>query len=207
MTLNHKVGDKHGRLTVLEILEKGPKCLCQCSCGVVKLVRIGDLVSGDARSCGCLHKELITTHGGTSGILFRVWEGMMARCYNTKQTFYSYYGGRGISVCDRWKNSPKAFAEDMGERPSSKHTLDRIDNDGDYTPENCRWATWNDQNRNKRGVKLTTQSVQEIRNENASGTSAKDLSLKFGISAGHVRDILNGKRWSLDTTAPPVLCL
>jgi hypothetical protein len=80
---------------------------------------------------------------------YHAWRGMMSRCYNPKSSGYKYYGGRGITVCERWKNSSNSFMEDMGPRPSPKHSVDRINNDGNYEPSNCRWATWKEQANNK----------------------------------------------------------
>ena len=85
--------------------------------------------------------------------LHTTWQGMINRCNNPNATGYKYYGGRGITVCDRWLNSYKAFEKDMGLKPSRNHSIDRIDNNGNYEPSNCRWATWEQQNNNKRNKK------------------------------------------------------
>ena len=134
---------------------------CRCDCGVVKTVRRYDLISGSSRSCGCIFKELISernkTHGKskTSPAYYR-WKAMKQRCCNKNSSRYKDYGGRGITVCARWLNSFDAFLSDMGEPPTDKHVIDRIDNNGPYSPENCRWVTYQESSLNTRGNRFIT---------------------------------------------------
>lgn len=128
-----------------------------CDCGTEKVINLSNVRKGRTASCGCLWLESVTAkrpditkHGLNLHPLYNTWRGILNRCYNESRHNYKYYGGRGITVCDRWRNSMALFLEDIGDRPSPKHTLDRIDNDGNYEPGNIRWAEWHDQRMNQR---------------------------------------------------------
>src|SRR5258705_8942430 len=125
--------------------------LCKCDCGNHATIRVSDLLSGHSRSCGCYRNaqtsKANTTHGQrrNKNSLYEFGIAMRRRCNDSTKSNYKYYGGRGIRVCNRWHNFAH-FESDIGPRPSPKHTLHRIDNDGLYEPGNCKWATWQEQN-------------------------------------------------------------
>lgn len=146
------VGQRFGRLVVLDDSGRTGNrvvlCLCRCDCGSEKIVRLTKLRTGSTRPCGCLSRELVvarnTTHGLRNHPLYPAWFQMRQRCSNKNNERWIDYGGRGIRVCARW-NSFENFLSDMGQKPTAKHSLDRIDVDGDYEPSNCRWSTASEQ--------------------------------------------------------------
>lgn len=161
------MGKVFGRLTVIGRDEYGEKAryLCHCTCGVVRFFKLYNLTRGVTRSCGCLarehSRERATTYGKSHMPEATIWRAMKSRCQNPKNVQYASYGGRGIDVCARWQVFEN-FLEDMGTRPSDGHSIERMDNDKGYSPENCCWATRAVQSRNRRSNRIITYKGESM---------------------------------------------
>lgn len=183
------IGEKYGKLTAISRHEKSTNgkpyryFLWRCDCGNKKVINYYIVKRGASASCGCAKVEQNQSRAKKPGKiiqdnpLYATWKGMVGRCLVTSNNAYDRYGGRGIKVCDRWLGDRglENFCKDMGAKPSEDHSIDRIDNDGDYTPENCRWATRTEQCSNTRrnrfvvidGKRMTVLGA--IRHYNLSG--------------------------------------
>ena len=174
-TKQNVIGEKYGRMLVIKELDGiryGKKIdrvvLCKCDCSNEKVVRLGNLRSGNVQSCGCItieNRKSERTHGMTGTKEYKAWQSIHQRCFNENDCNYKYYGARGIGVCERWMSSVN-FLEDMGRCPSKTHSIERRDNDENYCPENCKWATKKEQANNRRNTrslefKGVTMSVSE----------------------------------------------
>lgn len=187
-----------GRLTALETTDKisrGYKhWLCLCECGNTTEVRSSHLTSGNVRSCGCLLAEARSkpgknaTHGYSSTMEYHSYYSMMHRCYVEDDSSYENYGGRGITVCERWLDDPEQFCLDMGPRPDGT-TIDRIDSNGIYEPSNCRWATPVEQARNRRNNRLITHDGLTM--------TLAEWAEKIGLSPSTLSGRLNVLKWDI----------
>lgn len=163
--------------------------VCRCQCGTEGVYIAYNVKRGLSRSCGCLRREVVAVtsrrHGNCRIPEFHIWYGMLRRCYNKNYDGYHDYGGRGIKVCDRWRTSFDNFFSDMGKRPSSKHTIERKNSNGPYSPENCCWATRAEQNRNtSRTVRLTYNGETKTMSEWARQLGMHRCTLGCRISSG-----------------------
>lgn len=200
------VGMKYGRMTVLRATGKvvtpsGVVCRiveCRCDCGNVKSCRLQSLRSGNTKSCGCLAKESSSelgkafggstrTHGRSKSVEYSTWNGMRDRCTNPRDVSWKHYGGRGIKVCDRWLKSFEAFFEDMGVRPSDKHSIHRVDNDGDYEPSNCVWATRKEQSRNTRRTLYADYNGERVNVTDLAERLAETSDVPFSVIVSRLR--------------------
>ncbi len=191
-------GDVYGRFTVIGTFEEEKRMYAkvQCSCGSPqRYVRTDGLRNGASQSCGCLMLEKNTTHGRWNDPIFITWRAMISRCTNPKDKRYSRYGERGITVCERWLTLEN-FLHDMEGSFSKGLTIDRIDNNGNYEPSNCRWSTRGQQNRN--------YSRNLVLHHNGKSMCAIDWALELNINPKTIYD-RKSRGWSdEDTLLKPV---
>lgn len=162
-------GRKFGRLTVIRKDDSRKyywTCICSCDKNAEISVSSKNLKSGHTKSCGCLQIEIAsnvnTKHGMCKTSEYKAWAKMLSRCNNPKDKSYYNYGGRGIKVCDEWNDSFDKFYEDMGNKPSKNHQIDRINNDIGYSKENCRWSTSHHNSMNRRGLGYKTSKYKGV---------------------------------------------
>ena len=196
------IGNIYGKLKVVskgETLKRNKQWItrwnCECECGNKKLVRACNLKNGSTISCGCYKKggNHSRTHGATNTTEYNIWKSMKDRCLNPKCKSYNNYGGRGITVCDRWLESFENFLSDMGKKPKGL-TIERVDNSKGYSPDNCIWATRKTQVRNTRKTKLTANQVKEIKKRIPFET-LKSIAEDYGVSIQNIYAIKHNKSW------------
>lgn len=189
-----RIGQCFGRLTVLRLAGRDARSnailTCICACGTTTEVLCCSLVSGDVQSCGCLQEEVRVKHGMHRTPEYNTWKGMIQRCTNDKHPAYTRYGGCGVSVCPRWLKFENFYA-DMGQRPVGR-SLDRIDNNGPYCKENCRWATRKEQCNNRKSNRVLVLGGR-------SQTLAQWAS-ELGVKPVTLYNRLNTLEWSVEKT-------
>lgn len=195
MRLIDLTGNTYGQLGVLgragSSVGGKPLWRCRCECGSEKIVQGGNLKNGHTQSCGCIRGE---NHGLSDATEHRIWSHMRQRCGNSNDRAFANYGGRGIAVCERWQSFTQ-FLQDMGECPEGR-SIDRIDNDGDYEPGNCRWATAKEQANNRRSTRWIVYRGER--------KTLKQWSEETGLGCDTIKERLNSG-WSIKdalTTAP-----
>jgi hypothetical protein len=205
------IGQVFGRWSVLSAGEPDRSgsigWLCRCACGTERVVSSSRLRGGTSQSCGCLHRELSSAanrrHGhrrlGIRSPEYTVWYTLIQRCTNANRPEYPSYGGRGIIVCDRWRCSFENFLADMGPRPP-RTSIDRIDNDGNYEPANCRWATFAEQIRKQKRIIIDVVAASQIRwllLDSGLAYKQREVAAAFGVNVWVVQGIGSGRNWRL----------
>lgn len=208
MNFNPQINQKrYGRLTIIgepytrfptkTSKERKKYVLCRCDCGNTKEVMVRSLIDKNTKSCGCIFIETVSTHRLYKNPLYSVWSAMRERCSNSAISMYYLYGGRGITVCDEWTKDFKPFYDwAMANGWQKGLQLDRINNDGNYEPSNCRLVTPKINARNRRTTKLNHDSVLKIRTYSNSGLTHKKIGELFGVSQTTVTHVFNKKYWA-----------
>jgi len=203
------IGTKFGRLTTIALPEYKQKTTFKstyvkviCDCGIEREAQLNCLRNGNTTSCGCYNKEASKKANTTHGLAlrhptWRAWTNMKARCYSVNAPYYKNYGGRGITVCDEWKDDFQSFFDwSIANGWQKGLTIDRKNNNGNYTPDNCRWTTREKQAQNTRRTKLNEAQVLEIRTSFANGQTGRgELANKYNVSRHQINLILRGKSW------------
>lgn len=198
---NDLVGQKFNKLTVVEYYGKSNKHIrwkCICDCGNLHIVLGYNLKNGAVKSCGCLGRDNLnrTIHGLANTRLFHIWQNMKARCSNPKEKSYKNYGGRGISICKSWLNdNTKFFTWAMQNGYKEYLTIERIDNNKNYTPSNCTWIPQSMQTANRR-VSLGVKKAREIKILLKEGVSVKELAKRYSVHYTTIGYIQRGKAYS-----------
>lgn len=187
------VGKRFGRLIAIEPFRDKQRTYwkCICDCGNEKTTVRECLTAGFTKSCGCAQKEGArdrrTSHGLSKSPEYKSWSGMRDRCLNENNDSYDNYGGRGITICQRWIDSFELFYADMGQKPGQNYSIDRIDNDLGYSPSNCRWATGETQGRNRRGLIKTRET-----------SNLKEAAIAAGITYGTAHSRVYRLGWDIE---------
>lgn len=191
------IGVRSGKLIVVAYSHKKGEdhfWVCSCDCGNTSVVRRSHLSNGHTKSCGCSSSRATMgarslKHGATRTPEYNVWARMKQRCFDPNYKEFHLYGGRGITVCERWKDSSSNFLEDMGKVPKGME-IDRTDNNGNYSPDNCRWVTAKVNCRNRRTTRFLTHNGETM--------SVMDWSDRVGISGNIIRQRLDRQGWSVE---------
>lgn len=211
VNLSYHIGEKFNRWTIIEHIDNEPgrrKVRCVCDCGNTKVVTLTAVKNGYSKSCGCLTKEInassivnrTKTHGESKTRLYAIWRGIKQRCYNECASGYQNYGGKGILVCDEWKDSYETFKKwslDTGYEDELE--IDRIDSNGNYEPSNCRWVTksFNISQSNKSGLKnksrFNKDDVSEMKRLRENGHPYSCIANKFNTSTSHVSRLVKNE--------------
>lgn len=190
MQLKDLTGQKFGKLTVLKRAKNTAsnkvQWECLCDCGQIKVANSSNLVQKQTQSCGCLFIDAVTRHGLCSNRLYSIWKGIKQRCLNPKGKYWINYGGRGIELCSDWQDFPTFYSWALNNGYTANLTLERIDNNGNYEPSNCKWITRAEQNRNMRS------------NIMVDGMCLKDYCLLKKLPYKTINGRINTGKWSIE---------
>lgn len=191
-------GNRYGLLVVLcraESHGRHIRWVCKCDCGKECSVVASNLTSGHSTSCGGPHHRM--KPAGTKKTVhpaYQVWREMHRRCSDQRATSYPRYGGKGVTVCSEWRSFER-FVADMGDRPSMKHQIDRIDSGAGYDKDNCRWVTAGENSRNRAFVKMSDSSAARVKALLSEGKTCREAAEAIGVSRASVLDVSRGRTW------------